>query len=64
MLKNRIINRKKKKKIAIVKVCFQSHVNVRKCYLPYGFLMNYCCFLKHLENVVEKNCVRHYRPEG
>ena len=34
MLKNKIMHRDKKN-IAIVKVCFQSHVNVRKFYLPY-----------------------------
>ena len=48
----------------MVKKCFQSHVSVRKCYLPYGFLQNYCCFLRLLENIMEENCVRHYRRES
>ena len=28
---------------------------MRKCYLPYGFLWNCCCFLR-LENILEKTC--------
>ena len=62
MLKNRIM-RRNKKNIAIVEVCFQSHVNMKKCYLPYGLLSNCCCFLKLLENILEKFCVRHSRLE-
>ena len=53
MLKHNITHRNKKN-IAIVKVCFQSHVNVRKCYLPYVFLLNCCYFLTLLENILEK----------
>ena len=45
MPKNRIMHRNKKKKYAIVKVCFQSHVNMKKCYLPCDVLLN-CCILK------------------
>ena len=37
----------------MVKVCFQSRVNVRKYYLPYGFLLNCCCFLR-LEKIFYK----------
>ena len=55
MLKNKILHRNKKKYIAIVKVCFQPHINVRKWYLPYGFLLNCFCFLK-VENILEKIC--------
>ena len=62
MLKNRIINRNKKK-TAIVKVSFQSHVNMRKGYLRYGFLLHFCCFLKLVENILEKFCVRNCRLE-
>ena len=64
MLKNRIMRRNKKKNIVIVKMCFQSHVNVRKCYLLYGFLLNCCCFSKLLENILEKICVKRCRLEG
>ena len=32
------------KNIVIVKVCFPSHVNVRKYYLPYG-VVSKCCFV-------------------
>ena len=32
-------------KYVIVEVCFQSHVDKRKCYLPCGVLVN-CCILK------------------
>ena len=63
MLKNRIMHRNKKKSTAIVKLCFQSHVNVRKGYLLYDFVLN-CCFLTFLDNILEKICVRHCRPEG
>ena len=63
MLKNRIIHRNKKN-IAIVKVCFQSHISIRKCYLPYGFLLYFCYFLKLLENILQKFCARHCRLEG
>ena len=52
------------KYIAIVKVCFQPHVNVRKWCLPYGFLLNCFCSLKLIENILEKICLRHCRPEG
>ena len=48
----------------MVKKCLQSHVNVRKCYLRYGFLWNGCCFLRLLENILEKDCLRHCRPES
>ena len=48
----------------MIKKSFQSHVNVRKCYLSHGFLWNYCCFLlRLLENILEENCVRYCRPE-
>ena len=30
----------RKIKYAILKVCFQSHVNIRKCELPCGVLLN------------------------
>ena len=38
MLKIRIMYRNMKRIIVKVKKCFQSHANVRKCYLPYGLL--------------------------
>ena len=65
MLKNRIIKHEKEN-IVIVKKCFQSHVNVRKPdgYLPDGFLRNCCCFLRLLENILEKDCIRHCRTES
>ena len=40
---HRIINQQEKENIVIVKVCFQSSVNVRKYYLPYGVPLS-CCF--------------------
>ena len=66
MLKNKLMHRNKKKKILpLLKcVCIHSHVNVRKCYLPYVFLLNCCCFLRLVENILEKICVRHCRPES
>ena len=33
------MHRNRKKNILLVKVCFQSHVNMRKCYLPHGALL-------------------------
>ena len=35
-------------KSCVVKVCFQSHVNMRKCYLPNGVLLK-CFFRINLE---------------
>ena len=32
------MHRNMKRNIVKVKECFQSHENVRKCYLPYGLL--------------------------
>ena len=64
MLKNRILHRNKNIYITIVKMCFQSHVNVRKWYLLYDFLLDCFCFLKLLENSPEKISVRRYRREG
>ena len=48
----------------MVKKCSQLHVNVRKCYLPGDSFCNCCCLLKLLQNIPEKNCVRHCRPES
>ena len=49
MLKNRIMQETRKRKYAIGKVCFQSHVNTRKCCLPCDVLLNCCTEL--LENI-------------
>ena len=58
MLQNKIESCIEKEIIAMVKNCFQSHVNVRKCYFLVFFL-----FFK-LENILEKICVRHLSPES